>query len=98
MANQEANRPSGFNRKVDTWAITINGSELREVGIAEAIRGDALTWKLAMWGSYRDRRLLESIEARFMDETLVELLPRRRLDGPRGLPTQEERQACAGTR
>lgn len=70
VINQEPNRPSRFNRKVDTWTITINGSELREVGVAEAIRGDALTWKLAMWGSYRDRRLLESIEARFMDETL----------------------------
>ena len=65
VANQEANRPIGFNRKADTWAITINGSELREVGIAEAIRGDALTWKLAMWGSYRDRRLLESVSRRF---------------------------------
>ena len=65
VINQEPNRPSHFNRKVDTWTITINGSELREVGIAEAIRGDALTWKLAMWGSYRDRRLLESVGRRF---------------------------------
>ena len=65
VVNQEPNRPSRFNRKVDTWTITINGSELREVGIAEAIRGDALTWKLAMWGSYRDRRLLESVARRF---------------------------------
>ncbi len=65
VGNQEPNRPSHFNRKVDTWTITINGSELREVGIADAIRGDALTWKLAMWGSNRDRRLLESVGRRF---------------------------------
>ncbi|MGO8747301.1 MAG: class I SAM-dependent DNA methyltransferase [Thermoguttaceae bacterium] len=65
VTNQEPNRPSRFKRKVDTWTITINGSELREVGIAQAIRGDALTWKLAMWGSYRDRRLLEAIARRF---------------------------------
>ncbi len=65
VVNQEANRPSHFNRKVDTWTITINGGELREVGIAEAISGDALTWKLAMWGSYRDRRLLEAVARRF---------------------------------
>lgn len=65
VANQDANRPTRFNRTVDTWTITINGSELREVDIAEAIRGDGLTWKLAMWGSYRDRRLLESVRRRF---------------------------------
>lgn len=65
VVNQEPNRPSHFNRKLDTWTITINGSELREVSIAEAIRGDSLTWKLAMWGSYRDRRLLESTSRRF---------------------------------
>ena len=61
MTNQEPNRPLRFNSKVDTWTITVNGSEIREVDIADAVRGDALTWKLAMWGSHRDRRLLESV-------------------------------------
>jgi type I restriction-modification system DNA methylase subunit len=78
VVNQEPNRPTRFNRKVDTWTITINGSELREVAIAEAIRGDALTWKLAMWGSYRDRRLLGTIEARFNKETLGAIADVRR--------------------
>ena len=78
VTNQYANRPGKFNRKVDTWSITINGSELREVDIAAAIRGDALTWKLAMWGSYRDGRLLESIEARFREETLRAIANGRR--------------------
>ena len=65
VTNQEPNRPLRFNRKVDTWTITVNGSELREVQIADAIEGSALTWKLAMWGSHRDRRLLESVSSRF---------------------------------
>jgi hypothetical protein len=65
VTNQEPNRPTRFNTRLDTWTITVSGSELREVGIADAIRGDALTWKLAMWGSYRDRRLLESVSRRF---------------------------------
>jgi len=65
ITNQEPNRPLRFNSKVDTWTITVNGSEVREVDIADAVRGDALTWKLAMWGSHRDRRLLESVESRF---------------------------------
>jgi hypothetical protein len=71
VTNQEPNRPTRFNRKVDTWTVTINGSELREVAVAEAIRGDALTWKVAMWGSYRDRRLLGSVGHRFQT-TLAE--------------------------
>lgn len=65
VTNQEANRPLGFNRKVDTWMIVVNGSEIREVDVADAAKGDALTWKLAMWGSHRDRRLLESTCVRY---------------------------------
>src|SRR5215475_2722264 len=55
VINQESNRPTSFNRKLDTWSVIVNGSELREIPTVEAIDGDALTWKLAMWGSYRDR-------------------------------------------
>ncbi len=87
VVNQEANRPSGFNRKADTWAITINGSELREIGVAEAIRGDALTWKLAMWGSYRDRQVLESVSRRF--PSLEEEQSRRRLTILQGLELRD---------
>jgi hypothetical protein len=67
VINQEANRPMRFNRKLDTWSMLVNGSELREIPTVEAVNGDALTWKLAMWGSYRDRRLLDSVKERFAD-------------------------------
>ncbi len=87
VANQEPNRPTRFNRKVDTWTITINGSEFREVGIAEAIRGDALTWKLAMWGSYRDRRLLEAVARRF--PSLDKEQPARQLTILQGLELRD---------
>lgn len=65
VMNQESNRPPGFNKKLDTWSVVVNGSEMREVGLAEAIKGDSLTWKLAMWGSHRDRRLLKFMSERF---------------------------------
>ena len=71
VTNQEPNRPVRSSRKVDTWTIVVNGSEIREVDTADAAEGDALTWKLAMWGSYRDRRLLESLKERF--KTLGEI-------------------------
>lgn len=65
VTNQEPNRPVRFNQKADTWTIVVNGSEIREVDIADALEGDALTWKITMWGSYRDKRLLESVKSRF---------------------------------
>lgn len=52
-------------RFTETWAITVNGGELRQVDLAEAINGEGLTWKIAMWGSFRDRRLLGKIAKRF---------------------------------
>lgn len=59
IVNQESNRSRERRRKLDTWSITVNGNEVREIPTAEAQEGDALTWKLAMWGSYRDQRLLD---------------------------------------
>jgi hypothetical protein len=65
VVNQEPNRPLQFNRQFDTWSVVVNGSEIREIDLADAANGEALTWKLAMWGSHRDRRLLESTCARY---------------------------------
>lgn len=65
VVNQEPSLPRRGNRKIDTWTVTVNGSEVREVPVADAVKGDALTWKLAMWGSYRDRRLLLALSSRF---------------------------------
>lgn len=61
IANQEANRPRGKRRKLATWAIAVNSSEVKLIPPSEAATGESLTWKLSMWGSYRDRRLLEKV-------------------------------------
>lgn len=47
------------------WNITVNASEIRDVPYYEILDGDALPWKLASWGSAKDRRLLSSVTARF---------------------------------
>lgn len=52
-------------RNTETWSVTVNSTELRQVRKSEAAEGQAVTWKLALWGSHRDARLLESIVARF---------------------------------
>ena len=65
VINQEANRPARANKQLDTWTITVNASEIQEIPRHEAQRGKALTWKVAMWGSQRDARLLETLSRRF---------------------------------
>lgn len=38
------------------WAIIINKSEIARIDSDEAEKGEALTWKMAFWGSYEDER------------------------------------------
>ena len=88
VLNQESNRPLRFNRQLETWSVIVNGSELREIPTIEAVDGDAITWKLAMWGSYRDRRLLESVKERFT--TFGQLAARRHLTALQGFELRDQ--------
>jgi len=90
VMNQESNRPLRSKTKLDTWSVVVNGSEVREVRVADAIEGDALTWKLAMWGSHRDRRLLESVANQFA--SLGDEQAKRRLTILAGFEIKERRQ------
>lgn len=65
IANQEANRPTSPKKRKNTWTITINAAEIQEVPTAKAATGDMLPWKLAMWGSFRDGKLLERVGRKF---------------------------------
>jgi len=38
------------------WSILINKSEITRIDADEAEKGEALTWKMAFWGSYEDER------------------------------------------
>lgn len=58
VVNQEANRPAHDGTILPIWSIAINRSEIRYLSNFEVTNGDALPWKLAMWGDYRDMRLL----------------------------------------
>jgi hypothetical protein len=62
LTNQRANRAG--SRK-DTWSFVVNGAEVRELPTASVISGDFREWKLAMWGSFRDGKLLSRIAKRF---------------------------------
>jgi hypothetical protein len=76
LINQEFGRPTRDGHRVErkeTWAISLNASEVRQISSASVSSGDSLPWKAAMWGSQRDLRLLNRIERDWprLDEVLT---------------------------
>lgn len=47
------------------WTITINEHEYQSVSPYEAASGDIATWKLALWGSHRDKRAIARLRKLF---------------------------------
>ena len=58
LANQETTRPRLSGVRNETWSITVNGDEVRELPLCEIASGSGLPWKLASWGSGLDASLL----------------------------------------
>jgi len=62
VANQVA-----VSRGRRAWVVGVTESEIKMVDALEAARGDASTWKQALWGNSRDVRELARIKALFPD-------------------------------
>jgi hypothetical protein len=58
VANHPMNRGDGSRGRKDIWTIIVNASELRAVRYDQLSLGEALPWKIAMWGSPVDYRLI----------------------------------------
>ena len=87
LANQPTLQQDKGKRFNESWVITVNGGELKRVDRDEAIRGEGLTWKIAMWGSIRDRRLLERTIKRF--PSFSEFKKQFHLDAHQGLELKD---------
>lgn len=87
IANQELTRPPQKGARTESWELVINGNELREVSAREAATGDGLVWKLAMWGSQMDARLLRRLEGKF--PSLMDLVRDRQAQVAQGLEFRE---------
>lgn len=61
VANQEVTRPVVPNKRNETWSLVLNASEIRQIPVEEILTGASLPWKLAMWGSHLDLRLLKKM-------------------------------------
>jgi len=66
VMSQMANRPEVAGRQKNTWNIVVNGADVREIPWRDAREGEGLTWKLAMWGTHHDKRLLEKVTTKFV--------------------------------
>ena len=65
VAEQVANRPERMNRRRTTWNVIVNHADASDVQASVARQGSSLIWKLAMWGSARDARLLARLEEKY---------------------------------
>ncbi len=72
VVNQALSRLSNGSPKHYSWVITINENEIQTVSPSEAELGNAVTWKLALWGTHRDKRALERLRS-FFPSTLDDL-------------------------
>jgi type I restriction-modification system DNA methylase subunit len=68
--------PFSINQLIDAkdkpWVITINENEIKRISPVEVETGETLDWKLALWGNYIDKRVIERIKSEF-PKTLKEL-------------------------
>jgi len=72
VVNQEATRPLAEGERGKIWSLSINGSEVRVIDQREAASGSGLPWKLAMWGSPWDERLLRRMESKWPSLSKIE--------------------------
>lgn len=63
--NQLPHFETNRRRGKKLWTVIVNANEIKEIPSAEAATGNSLTWKVAMWGSHRDRYLLLSLAKQF---------------------------------
>ncbi len=65
VVNQEATRPQATGDRRKLWSLVINGSETRALELREVVTGSGLPWKLAMWGTPWDERLIKRLERKW---------------------------------
>jgi hypothetical protein len=88
LANQEATRPAAGGERNESWSITINASEIREVATEVVADGQTLPWKLLFWGSDLDGKLLRSLQRRLV--TIGEMQRRKLLVISQGLDLRRQ--------
>jgi hypothetical protein len=77
VVNQAATAPIGKRKRTAPWVITICESEIQMIEANEAARGEATTWKRALWGNSRDHRALARLR-KLLPKTLGNVASERK--------------------
>lgn len=72
LANYPAGQAVNERRRKETWNIVVNTGDLRDLDYRDIIDGAALPWKVSMWGSKLDSRILTKMEKRFKSIAALE--------------------------
>lgn len=80
VATQQTTEPNG-----EPWIITINESEIQAISPVEAEEGETALWKLALWGTSYDKRVIERLRYLF-PMTLTEYCKMKAWEG--SLPSE----------
>jgi hypothetical protein len=65
VVNQEATCPLASGERRKLWSLVLNGSEVRTIELGDVATGSGLPWKLAMWGTPWDERLVRRLEKKW---------------------------------
>ncbi|MCX5965379.1 MAG: N-6 DNA methylase [Cyanobacteria bacterium] len=65
VINQMSIFPWGSSSQKAGWLLTINDDEVQTVSHQEAEVGESLIWKVAFWGTYRDRKAIQRLRRLF---------------------------------
>lgn len=65
VVNQTLSSLWNGSKKHEAWVLTVNENEIQHVSPEEAEKGEAVTWKLALWGTHRDKRALQRLRRLF---------------------------------
>ena len=63
VANQPAPHTGGRRKK--TWNIVVNSGEVQDVAYSNVVDGNPVPWKISMWGSAIDAKVLQAVERNF---------------------------------
>jgi N-6 DNA Methylase len=93
VANQLTNAPRRGNRRQDVWSIIVNSSDLAFIESRDVRGGSPLPWKIAMWGTATDLRVLRSTAKRYGTLNNLEIAGAITMSqGPEFIPAEKATQ------
>ena len=69
------------NSRTNPWTITVKEQEIQTIDHEDVETGETLVWKLALWGTFQDKRAIETIET-LLPSTLEDFCKKRNWPSP----------------